>query len=106
MRRLPGILKSRLKSGRFRHSEGVAQCAARLARRHGVSLMKVELAAWLHDPRFGCLNPGSPGISTIDTVLPSSATMSPPGRRTLTRSTAVSVETFVTWIFTQSQWIR
>src|SRR5688572_23351807 len=49
MRRLPGILKSRLKSGRFRHSEGVAQCAAKLAKRHGVNLMKVELASWLHD---------------------------------------------------------
>lgn len=46
---LPALLKQRLKPARFEHTRGVARTAARLARRHRVSVPKAELAAWLHD---------------------------------------------------------
>ena len=49
MKQLRLKLKAGLKSGRFRHTEGVVKTAARLARRHGVSVKRASLAALLHD---------------------------------------------------------
>ena len=46
---LEGILKSKLKPGRFKHTQGVVQTAAKLAKIHGVNLAQVRIAAWLHD---------------------------------------------------------
>ncbi len=34
---------------RYRHIQGVVECASRLALRHGLSAGKARLAAWLHD---------------------------------------------------------
>jgi predicted HD superfamily hydrolase involved in NAD metabolism len=46
---LAKLLKPQLKSGRFRHTQGVVRTAARLARRHKISVKRVEIASWLHD---------------------------------------------------------
>ncbi|HVZ81387.1 MAG TPA: bis(5'-nucleosyl)-tetraphosphatase (symmetrical) YqeK [bacterium] len=42
-------VKARVGPGRFRHIQGVARTAARLARRSGLSVPKALWAAWLHD---------------------------------------------------------
>jgi predicted HD superfamily hydrolase involved in NAD metabolism len=47
--RLAELLRPRLKSGRFKHTQGVVRTAARLAKRHHLSVQRVETAAWLHD---------------------------------------------------------
>jgi predicted HD superfamily hydrolase involved in NAD metabolism len=49
MNKLAARLKSRLKPGRFRHTEGVVDAALKLAARHGISRKRAGLAAWLHD---------------------------------------------------------
>lgn len=49
MKKIAGLLKSRLKAGRFKHTQGVVKTAAKLARRHGIGVKRVEIAAWLHD---------------------------------------------------------
>ena len=46
---MKAILKSRLKPGRYRHSLGVADTAAFLARRFGVNEEKAYIAGLLHD---------------------------------------------------------
>ena len=49
MDEMKAILKSRLKPGRYRHSLGVADTAAFLARRFGVNEEKAYIAGLLHD---------------------------------------------------------
>ena len=43
------LLRSRLKPGRFEHSVGVSETAARLAERFGVDVEKARIAGLLHD---------------------------------------------------------
>jgi predicted HD superfamily hydrolase involved in NAD metabolism len=54
---LQDLLRQRLKSARFKHTQGVARTAARLAKRHGVSAKRAELAGWLHDCAKGLDKP-------------------------------------------------
>ena len=45
MEALPGMLRSRLKPGRFKHTQGVVRTAAKLAKIHGVSVERARTAA-------------------------------------------------------------
>jgi predicted HD superfamily hydrolase involved in NAD metabolism len=49
MKKLQALLKGRLKAGRYKHTLGVVQSAQKLAKKHGFSVERVSLAAWLHD---------------------------------------------------------
>ena len=42
-------VSARLSPDRLRHVKSVVRCSKRLARRHGLPVLKAELAAWLHD---------------------------------------------------------
>jgi predicted HD superfamily hydrolase involved in NAD metabolism len=57
MKKLRLRLKAGLKSGRFKHTEGVVRTAAKLAKRHGVSVKRASLAAMLHDCAKGLSRP-------------------------------------------------
>jgi predicted HD superfamily hydrolase involved in NAD metabolism len=47
--KLQALLRQRLKSARFKHTQGVVSTAVKLAKCHGVSVKSAALAAWLHD---------------------------------------------------------
>ncbi len=49
MKKLAGRLKTGLKPGRYKHTQGVVHTAGELARRFRVSVRRCQLAAWLHD---------------------------------------------------------
>ncbi len=42
-------VRTQVSPGRYRHIQGVVECAGRLALRHGLPAGKARMAAWLHD---------------------------------------------------------